>query len=132
MSPNMEWFNESWEALRSKTVPQAIKELLDHPTVKEMIYSTESFKKDASLDEKDLSAVSSVVTAYVLYNARVKDSFLDIAQSCLTNDEMRAAFDNEFSSLKNYCFNKVKEVISSRAEMWGKIDAIKREYGYTE
>lgn len=63
MSPNMEWFNESWEALRSKTVPQAIKELLDHPTVKEMIYSTESFKKDASLDEKDLSAVSSVVTA---------------------------------------------------------------------
>lgn len=124
----IEYFNECFKHLK-ETVEDAVKRTFSND-VENLIRYCQSFQETGKINEEDASAIASYVTEVVLLNSAVANEINSFTGQFFREDETRRLIANKLKELVNDCYNSVRTDIIPRAEMYGKLDAIKKEYGF--
>ena len=124
----IEYFNECFKQLQ-ETVKDAVKRAFSND-VENLIRYCQSFQETGKINEEDASAIASYVTEVVLLNTTVANEINSFTGQFFREDETRRLIANKLKELVSGCYNSVRTDIVPRAEMYGKLDAIKKEYGF--
>ena len=124
----IEYFNECFKHLQ-ETVKDAVKRAFSND-VENLIRYCQSFQETGKINEEDASAIASYVTEVVLLNTTVANEINSFTGQFFREDETRRLIANKLKELVTNCYNSVRTDIVPRAEMYGKLDAIKKEYGF--
>lgn len=124
----IEYFNECFKHLK-ETVEDAVERTFSND-VENLIRYCQSFQETGKINEEDASAIASYVTEVVLLNTTVANEINSFTGQFFREDETRRLIANKLKELVNDCYDSVRFDIIPRAEMYGKLDAIKKEYGF--
>lgn len=124
----IEYFNECFKHLK-ETVEDAVERTFSND-VENLIRYCQSFQETGKINEEDASAIASYVTEVVLLNTTVANEINSFTGQFFREDETRRLIANKLKELVNDCYDSVRFDIVPRAEMYGKLDAIKKEYGF--
>lgn len=124
----IEYFNERFKHLK-ETVEDAIKRTFSDD-VENLIRYCQSFQETGKINDEDANAIASYVTEVVLLNSAVANEINSFTGQFFREDETRRLIANKLKELVNDCYISVRTDIVPRAEMYGKLDAIKKEYGF--
>jgi len=124
----IEYFNERFKHLK-ETVEDAVKKAFSDD-VENLIRYCQSFQETGKINEEDASAIASYVTEVVLLNSAVANEINSFTGQFFREDETRCLIANKLKELVTNCYNSVRTDIVPCAEMYGKLDAIKKEYGF--
>lgn len=124
----IEYFNECFKHLQ-ETVKDAVERAFSND-VENLIRYCQSFQETGKINEEDASAIASYVTEVVLLNTTVANEINSFTGQFFREDETRRLIANKLKELVNDCYDSVRFDIIPRAEMYGKLDAIKKEYGF--
>ena len=124
----IEYFDECFKQLQ-ETVKDAVKRAFSND-VENLIRYCRSFQETGKINEEDASAIASYVTEVVLLNPAVANEINSFTGQFFREDETRRLIANKLKELVSGCYNSVRTDIVPRAEMYGKLDAIKKEYGF--
>lgn len=124
----IEYFNECFKHLK-ETVEDAVERAFSND-VENLIRYCQSFQETGKINEEDASAIASYVTEVVLLNPTVANEINSFTGQFFREDETRRLIANKLKELVTDCYNSVRTDIVPRAEMYGKLDAIKEEYGF--
>ena len=124
----IEYFNECFKQLQ-ETVKDAVKRAFSND-VENLIRYCQSFQETGKINEEDASAIASYVTEVVLLNTTVANEINSFTGQFFREDETRRLIANKLKELVSGCYDSVRTDIVPRAEMYGKLDAIKKEYGF--
>lgn len=124
----IEYFNECFKHLQ-ETVKDAVERAFSND-VENLIRYCQSFQETGKINEEDASAIASYVTEVVLLNTTVANEINSFTGQFFREDETRRLVSGKLKKLVNDCYDSVRFDIIPRAEMYGKLDAIKKEYGF--
>lgn len=124
----IEYFNECFKHLQ-ETIKDAVERSFSND-VENLIRYCQSFQETGKISDEDADAVASYVTEVVLLNPAVTNEINSFTGQFFREDETRRLIANKLKELVNDCYNSVRTDIVPRAEMYGKLDAIKEEYGF--
>lgn len=124
----IEYFNERFKHLK-ETVEDAVKRTFSDD-VENLIRYCQSFQETGKISDEDADAVASYVTEVVLLNSAVANEINSFTGQFFREDETRRLVSGKLKKLVNDCYDSVRTDIVPRAEMYGKLDAIKEEYGF--
>ena len=124
----IEYFNECFKQLQ-ETIKDAVERAFSND-VENLIRYCQSFQETGKINEEDASAIASYVTEVVLQNTTVANEINSFTGQFFREDETRRLIANKLKELVTDCYNSVRTDIVPRAEMYGKLDAIKKEYGF--
>ena len=124
----IEYFNECFKHLQ-ETIKDAVERAFSND-VENLIRYCQSFQETGKINEEDASAIASYVTEVVLQNSAVANEINSFTGQFFREDETRRLIANKLKELVTDCYNSVRTDIVPRAEMYGKLDAIKKEYGF--
>lgn len=124
----IEYFNECFKHLK-ETVEDAVKRTFSND-VENLIRYCQSFQETGKISDEDANAIASYVTEVVLLNPAVANGINSFTGQFFREDETRRLIANKLKELVNDCYDSVRTDIVPRAEMYGKLDAIKKEYGF--
>lgn len=124
----IEYFNECFKHLK-KTIEDDVKRAFSND-VENLIRYCQSFQETGKISDEDADAVASYVTEAVLLNTAVANEINSFTGQFFREDETRRLIANKLKELVSGCYNSVRTDIVPRAEMYGKLDAIKKEYGF--
>ena len=124
----IEYFDECFKHLK-ETIEDAVKRTFSND-VENLIRYCQSFQETGKINEEDASAIASYVTEVVLLNPTVANEINSFTGQFFREDETRRLIANKLKELVNDCYDSVRTDIVPRAEMYGKLDAIKKEYGF--
>lgn len=124
----IEYFNECFKHLK-KTIEDGVKRAFSDD-VENLIRYCQSFQETGKISDEDADAVASYVTEVVLLNMTVANEINSFIGQFFREDETRRLIANKLKELVSGCYNSVRTDIVPRAEMYGKLDAIKKEYGF--
>ena len=124
----IEYFNERFKHLK-ETVEDAVKRTFSDD-VENLIRYCQSFQETGKISDEDAGAVASYVTEVVLLNSAVANEINSFTGQFFREDETRCLIANKLKELVTNCYDSVRTDIVPRAEMYGKLDAIKKEYGF--
>lgn len=124
----IEYFNECFKHLQ-ETVKDAVERAFSNDA-ENLIRYCQSFQETGKINEEDASAIASYVTEVVLLNTTVANEINSFTGQFFREDETRRLIANKLKELVNDCYDSVRFDIIPRAEMYGKLDAIKKEYGF--
>lgn len=124
----IEYFDECFKHLQ-ETIEDAVKRTFSND-VENLIRYCQSFQETGKISDEDADAVASYVTEVVLLNTTVANEINSFTGQFFREDETRRLIANKLKELVTDCYNSVRTDIVPRAEMYGKLDAIKKEYGF--
>lgn len=124
----IEYFNECFKHLQ-ETIKDAVERAFSND-VENLIRYCQSFQETGKINEEDANAIASYVTEVVLLNPTVASEINSFTGQFFREDETRRLIANKLKELVTDCYNSVRTDIVPRAEMYGKLDAIKEEYGF--
>lgn len=124
----IEYFNECFKQLQ-ETIKDAVERAFSND-VENLIRYCQSFQETGKISDEDADAVASYVTEVVLLNPAVTNEINSFTGQFFREDETRRLIANKLKELVTDCYNSVRTDIVPRAEMYGKLDAIKKEYGF--
>ena len=124
----IEYFNECFKQLQ-ETIKDAVERAFSDD-VENLIRYCQSFQETGKISDEDADAVASYVTEVVLLNTTVANEINSFTGQFFREDETRRLIANKLKELVTNCYNSVRTDIVPRAEMYGKLDAIKKEYGF--
>lgn len=124
----IEFFNERFKYLQ-ETIKDAVERAFSND-VENLIRYCQSFQETGKISDEDASAVASYVTEVVLLNTTVANEINSFTGQFFREDETRRLVSGKLKELVSGCYNSVRTDIVPRAEMYGKLDAIKKEYGF--
>lgn len=124
----IEYFNECFKHLQ-ETIKDAVERAFSND-VENLIRYCQSFQETGKISDEDADAVASYVTEVVLLNTTVANEINSFTCQFFREDETRRLIANKLKELVNDCYDSVRTNIVPRAEMYGKLDAIKEEYGF--
>lgn len=128
MENTIEYFNECFKHLK-KTIEDDVKRAF-YNDVENLIRYCQSFQETGKISDEDADAVASYVTEAVLLNPTVATEINSFTGQFFREDETRRLIANKLKELVSGCYISVRTDIVPRAEMYGKLDAIKKEYGF--
>lgn len=128
MENTIEYFNECFKHLK-KTIEDGVERAFSDD-VENLIRYCQSFQETGKISDEDADAVASYVTEVVLLNTTVANAINSFTGRFFREDETRRLIANKLKELVSGCYNSVRTDIVPRAEMYGKLDAIKKEYGF--
>lgn len=124
----IEYFNECFKHLQ-ETIKDAVERAFSND-VENLIRYCQSFQETGKINEEDANAIASYVTEVVLLNPTVASEINSFTGQFFREDETRRLIASKLKELVTNCYNSVRTDIVPRAEMYGKLDAIKKEYGF--
>ena len=124
----IEYFNECFKQLQ-ETIKDAVERAFSNDA-ENLIRYCQSFQETGKISDEDADAVASYVTEVVLLNTTVANEINSFTGQFFREDETRRLIANKLKELVTNCYNSVRTDIVPRAEMYGKLDAIKKEYGF--
>ena len=124
----IEYFDECFKHLK-EIIDVVVKRTFSND-VENLIRYCQSFQETGKISDEDASAVASYVTEVVLLNPTVANEINSFTGQFFREDETRRLIANKLKELVSGCYNSVRTDIVPRAEMYGKLDAIKKEYGF--
>lgn len=124
----IEYFNECFKQLQ-ETIKDAVERAFSNDA-ENLIRYCQSFQETGKISDEDAAAVASYVTEVVLLNTTVANEINSFTGQFFREDETRRLIANKLKELVTDCYNSVRTDIVPRAEMYGKLDAIKKEYGF--
>lgn len=124
----IEYFDERFKHLK-ETIEVAVERTFSND-VENLIRYCQSFQETGKINEEDANAIASYVTEVVLLNPAVANGINSFTGQFFREDETRRLIANKLKELVTDCYNSVRTDIVPRAEMYGKLDAIKKEYGF--
>lgn len=124
----IEYFNERFKHLQ-ETIKDAVERAFSDD-VENLIRYCQSFQETGKISDEDADAVASYVTEVILLNTTVANEINSFTGQFFREDETRRLIANKLKELVTDCYNSVRTDIVPRAEMYGKLDAIKKEYGF--
>ena len=123
----IEYFDECFKHLK-ETIEDAVKRTFSND-VENLIRYCQSFQETGKINDEDADAIASYVTEVVLLNTAVANEIISVTGQFFREDETRRLIANKLKGLVNDCYDSIRADIVPRSEMYGKLDAIKKEYG---
>lgn len=124
---NWEKFSQSEE----KELDSIVKTVMEKHAMG-LVRDSTSFKENGSLSTGDLDAVTEILAFYCQTHEAMRKDVAELVSAFFESDATRPLLTEFLTSLHDEFVKRIGERVKSLAEMWGKIDAIKKEYNYKD
>ena len=123
---------KNWENFSQKKDREfnAIIKLVIDERAEKLVRDSTSFKENGSLSTGDLDAVTEILAFYCQTHEAMRKDVGELVFTFFDSDTTRPFLTEFLTSLHDEFVKRIGERVKSLAEMWGKIDAIKKEYNY--
>lgn len=97
-----------------------------------LVRDSTSFKENGSLSTGDLDAVTEILAFYCQTHEAMRKVVAELVFTFFESDATRPLLTEFLTSLHDEFVKRIGGKVKKLAEMWGKIDAIKKEYNYKD
>ena len=97
-----------------------------------LVRDSTSFKENGSLSTGALDAVTEILAFYCQTHEAIRKDVAELVSTVFDSATTRPFLTEFLTSLHDEFVKRIGERVKSLAEMWGKIDAIKKEYNYKD
>ena len=125
---------KNWENFSQKKDREfsAIINIIIDERAEKLVRDSTSFKENGSLSTDDLDAVVEILAFYCQTHEAMRKDVAELVFTFFDSDSVRPFLTEFLTSLHDEFVKRIGGKVKKLAEMWSRIDAIKREYNYKD
>lgn len=125
---------KNWENFSQKKDQEfnAFINIIIDERAEKLVRDSTSFKENGSLSTGDLDAVTEILAFYCQTHEAMRKDVAELVFTFFDSDTTRPLLTEFLTSLHDEFVKRIGGKVKKLAEMWGKIDAIKKEYNYKD